>query len=71
MKRDMRLLGLVLSLTFNVAIEMARAQDLEKVVIGHSSMRNDIAFLWVPQQMGIFRKMVLTPPSSSSQEELG
>lgn len=61
MKRDMRLLGLVLSLTFNVAIEMARAQDLEKVVIGHSSMRNDIAFLWVPQQMGIFRKNGLDP----------
>ena len=39
----------------------ADAQDLEKVVIGHSSLRNDIAFLWVPQQLGIFRKYNLDP----------
>jgi ABC-type nitrate/sulfonate/bicarbonate transport system substrate-binding protein len=32
------------------------AQDLEKVMIGHSNMRNDIAALWVPKDLGIFRK---------------
>src|ERR1044071_41135 len=37
------------------------AQDLEKVVIGHSSLRNDIAFLWVPQQLGIFKKYNVDP----------
>jgi NitT/TauT family transport system substrate-binding protein len=42
-------------------MEIAQAQELEKVVIGHSSMRNDIAFLWVPQQVGIFRKNGLDP----------
>jgi NitT/TauT family transport system substrate-binding protein len=31
------------------------------VVIGHSSLRNDIAFLWVPQQVGIFKKYGLDP----------
>ena len=54
MKRYPSLLSLVLALPFILNIEVARAQDLEKVVIGHSSMRNDIAFLWVPQQVGIF-----------------
>jgi NitT/TauT family transport system substrate-binding protein len=61
MKRYPRLWGLILALPFILDIEIARAQDLEKVVIGHSSMRNDIAFLWVPQQMGIFRKNGLDP----------
>jgi ABC-type nitrate/sulfonate/bicarbonate transport system substrate-binding protein len=61
MKRNVRLLGLLLTLTINLTIDLARAQDLEKVVIGHSSMRNDIAFLWVPQQVGIFSKHGLDP----------
>jgi len=52
---------LVLALPLISRIEIALAQDLEKVVIGHSSMRNDIAFLWVPQQVGIFRKNGLDP----------
>jgi NitT/TauT family transport system substrate-binding protein len=61
MKQYPRLLGLILALPLISRLEIALAQDLEKVVIGHSSMRNDIAFLWVPQQMGIFRKNGLDP----------
>jgi ABC-type nitrate/sulfonate/bicarbonate transport system substrate-binding protein len=61
MKRYPRLWGLILALPFILDIEIARAQDLEKVVIGHSSLRNDIAFLWVPQQVGIFKKYGLDP----------
>jgi len=61
MKRYQRLLGLVLTLPLISSTAIASAQDLEKVVIGHSSMRNDIAFLWVPQQVGIFRKNGLDP----------
>jgi len=61
MKRYPKLLGWVLMLLLILDIQIARAQELEKVVIGHSSMRNDIAFLWVPQQVGIFRKNGLDP----------
>ena len=61
MKCYPRFLGLVLALRLILDIEVSPAQELEKVVIGHSSMRNDIAFLWVPQQMGIFRKNGLDP----------
>jgi len=61
MKRYPRLLGLVLALPLILYIEVARAQELEKVVIGHSSLRNDIAFLWVPQQLGLFKKNGLDP----------
>ncbi len=32
------------------------AQEPEKLVIGHSNLRNDIAALWVPKEVGIFRK---------------
>lgn len=32
------------------------AQEPEKLVIGHSNLRNDIAALWVPKELGIFRK---------------
>ena len=32
------------------------AQQLEKLAIGHSNLRNDIAALWVPKDIGIFRK---------------
>ena len=32
------------------------AQQLEKLAIGHSNLRNDIAALWVPKDLGIFRK---------------
>ena len=61
MKCYPRFLGLVLALRLILDIGVSPAQELEKVVIGHSSMRNDIAFLWVPQQMGIFRKNGLDP----------
>ncbi len=61
MKLYPRILGMFLALPLIWDTEVARAQDLEKVVIGHSSMRNDIAFLWVPQQMGMFRKNGLDP----------
>src|SRR5215203_6692428 len=33
-----------------------QAQEPEKLVIGHSNLRNDIAALWVPKDLGIFRK---------------
>lgn len=33
-----------------------RAQELDKLVIGHSNLRNDIAALWVPKELGLFRK---------------
>ena len=56
MKRYPRLLSLILALPLILDIEVARAQELEKVVIGHSSLRNDIAALWVPKELGIFRK---------------
>src|SRR3954471_14022714 len=37
------------------------AQDLEKIVIGHSNIRNDTAAFWVPKELGIFRKNGLDP----------
>jgi NitT/TauT family transport system substrate-binding protein len=39
-----------------LACQIGWAQELEKVVIGHSNIRNDIAALWVPKDLGIFRK---------------
>src|ERR1043166_817616 len=38
-----------------------RAQELEKIVIGHSNIRNDTAAFWVPKELGIFRKNGLDP----------
>ena len=61
MRRDRWLLGFVLALVLILDIQIARTQELEKVVIGHSSLRNDIAFLWVPQQLGLFKKNGLDP----------
>lgn len=37
------------------------AQEPEKVVIGHSNLRNDIAALWLPKELGIFRKHGVDP----------
>ncbi|MGZ8435924.1 MAG: ABC transporter substrate-binding protein [Candidatus Binatia bacterium] len=34
----------------------SHAQEPEKLVIGHSNLRNDIAALWVPKELGLFRK---------------
>src|SRR6187397_379175 len=47
------LLGLTTILYSAVA---TYAQEPEKLVIGHSNLRNDIAALWVPKELGIFRK---------------
>jgi len=56
-----QLTAVALTLLLSCAISIADAQELEKVVIGHSSLRNDIAFLWVPQQLGLFKKNNLDP----------
>lgn len=61
MKRNPRLFGFGIVLLLIFGVEITRAQELEKVVIGHSSLRNDIAFLWVPQQLGMFKKNSLDP----------
>lgn len=61
MRRHSRLLGFVLALPLTLDIWVAPAQELEKVVIGHSSLRNDMAFLWVPQQLGLFKKNGIDP----------
>ncbi|HEY1270238.1 MAG TPA: ABC transporter substrate-binding protein [Candidatus Binatia bacterium] len=37
------------------------AQELEKIVIGHSNIRNDTAAFWVPKELGIFRRNGLDP----------
>lgn len=61
MKRYPRAFTWILALAIAFASEIGWAQELEKVVIGHSSLRNDIAFLWVPKELGIFRKYGLDP----------
>lgn len=61
MRRVRRLLSFAVALALIWDIGAASAQQLEKVVIGHSSLRNDMAFLWVPQQMGLFKKNGLDP----------
>ena len=53
--------GFTLAVALMLTLRIGWAQELEKVVIGHSSLRNDIAFLWVPQQLGIFKKYGLEP----------
>jgi ABC-type nitrate/sulfonate/bicarbonate transport system substrate-binding protein len=61
MRRNQLLLNLVVTLALILSMSAASAQQLEKIVIGHSSLRNDIAFLWVPQQLGFFKKNGLDP----------
>lgn len=46
----------IISVVLSGWLHASLAQDLEKVMIGHSNMRNDIAALWVPKDLGIFRK---------------
>jgi NitT/TauT family transport system substrate-binding protein len=46
----------ILTLPLILTAQLVCAQDLEKVVIGHSNIRNDIAALWAPKDLGIFRK---------------
>ena len=60
MRRNQLLLSFVVALALMLD-SAAWAQQLEKIVIGHSSLRNDIAFLWVPQQLGFFKKNGLDP----------
>jgi len=61
MRRDRQLLSFTLALGLLLDIRMAWGQELEKAVIGHSSLRNDIAFLWVPQELGLFKKNGVDP----------
>ena len=61
MRRNRRLLGFAFALALSFDIRVAWTQELEKVVIGHSSLRNDIAFLWVPQALGLFKKNGVDP----------
>lgn len=61
MKRYTRVITMILTMPFLLCPGESRAQNLEKVVIGYSSMRAESAFLWVPQQAGIFRKNGLDP----------
>ena len=61
MSRNRWLIGFVLIVPLILKPSSSAAQELEKVVIGHSSLRNDMAFLWVPQQMGLFKKNGLDP----------
>src|SRR5207253_11478315 len=61
MKSNLKLFARILAVLLVFACQVGWGQELEKVVIGHSSMRNDIAFLWVPQQLGTFKKYGLDP----------
>jgi len=61
MKRSQKITSWMFALPLLLACQVGWTQELEKGVLGHSSMRNDIAFLWVPQQAGIFRKNGLDP----------
>ncbi|HEY7558093.1 MAG TPA: ABC transporter substrate-binding protein [Candidatus Binatia bacterium] len=61
MKRNQLLLGFAMALVLISDMPTASAQQLEKIVIGHSSLRNDIAFLWVPHQLGFFKKNGVDP----------
>lgn len=61
MQLYLKLFTRTLPLLLIVTCHIGWAQELEKFVIGHSSLRNDIAFLWVPKEVGIFRKHGLDP----------
>ena len=56
MKRSFRFIWLSLLLPPMFPAQSVWTQELEKVVVGHSNIRNDIAALWVPKDLGIFRK---------------
>ena len=56
MKQYFHALSWILTLLFLLATQTAGTQELEKVVVGHSNIRNDIAALWVPKDLEIFRK---------------
>jgi len=56
MKRHWEIVLLILAIALWSLSQSATAQELEKLAIGHSNLRNDIAALWVPKEIGIFRK---------------
>ena len=56
MKRNWEIVFLILAIAVCSLPRSATAQQLEKLAIGHSNLRNDIAALWVPGDLGIFRK---------------
>ena len=56
MKRYQRIFSWTFVLPLVLACQIGRAQELEKIFVGHSNIRNDIAALWVPKELGIFRK---------------
>ena len=56
MKRHWEIVFFILIMVLCPLSRLALAQELEKLAIGHSNLRNDIADLWVPKEIGIFRK---------------
>jgi ABC-type nitrate/sulfonate/bicarbonate transport system substrate-binding protein len=56
MQRYARAFSWVLTLPLILATQLGWTQELEKLVVGHSNIRNDIAALWVPKDLGLFRK---------------
>ena len=56
MKKHLRVFTWILALPLILASQTGWTQELEKVVVGHSNIRNDIAALLVPKDLGIFRK---------------
>jgi NitT/TauT family transport system substrate-binding protein len=56
MKRHREILLLILAIALWSLSQSAPEQELEKLAIGHSNLRNAIAALWVPKEIGIFRK---------------
>ncbi|HUC98329.1 MAG TPA: ABC transporter substrate-binding protein, partial [Candidatus Polarisedimenticolaceae bacterium] len=56
MKGHWQIVILILAIAICSSWTLANAQELEKLAIGHSNLRNDIAALWVPKEIGIFRK---------------
>jgi len=56
MKKHLRVFTWILALLLILASQPGWTQELEKIVVGHSNIRNDIAALWVPKDLGLFRK---------------
>ena len=56
MKRHWEIVLLSLAMALWPLSRLAAAQELEKLAIGHSNLRNDIAALWIPKDLGIFCK---------------
>jgi len=56
MKKHLRVSIWILALPLILASQPGWTQELGKLLLGHSNIRNDIAALWVPKDLGIFRK---------------